>query len=281
MSDFHVRDRRRHRFLIVDDEFFDAGYVRRISATATVVYLYFCRRSGEDGSCWPAQGTMAKDLGMSERTIRRAITELEAEGLVEVERDTGPAKTSNIYTLLPVDKTAPENRTKMAGSTGQKWPVVPDKNGRIRRHSEEDTKKKVATVPSRGTEVDSNSPETEGPTGSEAEPEDTPGKQAVAIVRSWEQCAGVVPANYGRAISVAKRLVAAGLTAQELPELYKFVSKWAVAPNLQVLEGQIDSWRAAQKTNGRKDDRVLGPDGRYWPRGTQWINGDPVLPYGR
>ena len=52
--------------------------------------------------CWPAIPTMARELKMSESTIRRALRDLVREGFLVIEerqRESG-ANSSNLYTLI-------------------------------------------------------------------------------------------------------------------------------------------------------------------------------------
>lgn len=53
---------------------------------AIVVYAYLADRANKDGECWPSIPTIAKDLKLSQNTVRRAIQDLRKEGLIETER---------------------------------------------------------------------------------------------------------------------------------------------------------------------------------------------------
>lgn len=69
---------------------------------AIAVYLYLRGRANKEGFCWPAVPTMARELKMSESTIRRALRDLVQEGFLKVEerqRESG-ADSSNKFTLL-------------------------------------------------------------------------------------------------------------------------------------------------------------------------------------
>ena len=69
---------------------------------AIAVYLYLRGRANKEGVCWPAVPTMARELKMSESTIRRALRDLVQEGFLKVEerqRESG-ADSSNKFTLL-------------------------------------------------------------------------------------------------------------------------------------------------------------------------------------
>ena len=69
---------------------------------AIAVYLYLRGRANKEGFCWPAVPTMARELKMSESTIRRALRDLVQEGFLKVEerqRESG-ADSSNKFTLV-------------------------------------------------------------------------------------------------------------------------------------------------------------------------------------
>ncbi len=69
---------------------------------AIAVYLYLRGRANKEGFCWPAVPTIARDLKMSESTIRRALRDLVREGFLKIEerqRESG-ANSSNIYSLI-------------------------------------------------------------------------------------------------------------------------------------------------------------------------------------
>lgn len=71
---------------------------------AIAVYLYLRGRANREGVCWPAVPTMARELKMSESTIRRALRDLVQEGFLKVEerqRESG-ADSSNKYWLLTI-----------------------------------------------------------------------------------------------------------------------------------------------------------------------------------
>lgn len=49
---------------------------------AVAVYLYLKNRSNKEGTCYPAIGTIAKELHLSNSTVKRAITDLEKDGYI-------------------------------------------------------------------------------------------------------------------------------------------------------------------------------------------------------
>ena len=53
---------------------------------AVSVYVYLFDRANKNGECWPAIPTIARDLKLSESTVRRALHDLRREDLVESEQ---------------------------------------------------------------------------------------------------------------------------------------------------------------------------------------------------
>lgn len=51
-------------------------YRTELPYRAKAVYLYLYDRSNADGQCYPAINTIARELGMSRSTVKRAITDL-------------------------------------------------------------------------------------------------------------------------------------------------------------------------------------------------------------
>lgn len=57
-------------------------YRTDLSHKAVCVYIYLFDRANRDGFCWPAIPTIARDLKLSQSTVRRALHELRNEGLI-------------------------------------------------------------------------------------------------------------------------------------------------------------------------------------------------------
>ena len=53
---------------------------------AVSVYIYLADRATKDSECWPGIRTIAKELKLSESTVRRALNDLRQAGLVETEQ---------------------------------------------------------------------------------------------------------------------------------------------------------------------------------------------------
>ncbi|MBE7727872.1 MAG: helix-turn-helix domain-containing protein [Enterocloster citroniae] len=83
------------------------GYFSRIYAEdlphrAKTVYMYLKDRSNQSGQCYPAIGTIAKELHLSRRTVERAINDLIYAGLLTKEqrwRKNG-GRSSLLFTLI-------------------------------------------------------------------------------------------------------------------------------------------------------------------------------------
>ena len=69
-------------------EIYKAGLPHR----AVSVYLYLQDRANKKGTCYPAIGTIARELNLSVSTVKRAISDLEENGFIRKEqrwRDNG------------------------------------------------------------------------------------------------------------------------------------------------------------------------------------------------
>lgn len=78
-------------------------YQAELPSRAKIVYMYLCDRSDKKGQCYPAIGTIAKDLGMSRSTTKRAISDLIKIGILKKEqryRENG-GFSSLLFTLNP------------------------------------------------------------------------------------------------------------------------------------------------------------------------------------
>ncbi len=49
---------------------------------AVAVYLYLQDRADKEGTCYPAIGTIARELHLSASTVKRAIHDLEQSGFI-------------------------------------------------------------------------------------------------------------------------------------------------------------------------------------------------------
>ena len=55
---------------------FDFLYKMDLQHRAVAVYIYLADRANRDGECWPAIPTIARELKLSQSTVRRALQDL-------------------------------------------------------------------------------------------------------------------------------------------------------------------------------------------------------------
>lgn len=82
--------------------YFSSLYSSELPHRARAVYMYLHDRADKDGKCYPAIGTIAKELKLSRSTVKRAIADLEKSGRLRKEqrwRENG-GKSSCIYYLV-------------------------------------------------------------------------------------------------------------------------------------------------------------------------------------
>ena len=81
--------------------YFISVYKSELPHRAKSVYMYLHDRADKEGKCYPAIGTIARELNLSRSTVKRAITNLEKQGYLRKEqrwRENG-GKSSNLYFL--------------------------------------------------------------------------------------------------------------------------------------------------------------------------------------
>lgn len=79
--------------------YYDSIYASSLPHRAVTVYMYLKDRANREGSCWPGIRTIAKELGLSQATVKRALRDLEAGGwIVRTPRHrANGSRTSNNY----------------------------------------------------------------------------------------------------------------------------------------------------------------------------------------
>lgn len=81
--------------------YFTEIYAKELPHRAKAVYMYLKDRGNKEDQCYPAIGTIAKELQLSRRTVERAIDDLVRAGLVTKEqrwRENG-GRSSLLFTL--------------------------------------------------------------------------------------------------------------------------------------------------------------------------------------
>lgn len=65
---------------------FDFLYKMDLQHRAVAVYIYLADRANRAGECWPAIPTIARELKLSQSTVRRALQDLRKAELLETEQ---------------------------------------------------------------------------------------------------------------------------------------------------------------------------------------------------
>ena len=84
-SMLHMEERKSSVLLV--EKRFSMAYDKKIYEAelphrAVAVYLYLKDRANKEGTCYPAIGTIAKELHLSVSTVKRAISDLEENGFI-------------------------------------------------------------------------------------------------------------------------------------------------------------------------------------------------------
>lgn len=152
-----------------------------MSATAHAVLVVLCRHADENGqNCFPSAPVIMKKSHLFERTVRKAIKELEAAGWISVTQAAGmprhfsisvdrireatpaknvpPVQSDTPAKNVPPDKNVPpyinrpEPRTKIAGEGVQKCTGTGAKNSPLRDQLREQEKDREETAPASSPE---------------------------------------------------------------------------------------------------------------------------------
>lgn len=93
---FEIRDLRDKDFFVADDAFLN-GWAKFLARAVILVYLALCRHANRGQQSFPSVSLMAKKLGLTVLSVKRAIKILESLNMVAVVRDKGR---HNVYYLL-------------------------------------------------------------------------------------------------------------------------------------------------------------------------------------
>ena len=79
----------------------DFLYRAELPHRAVSVYVYLKDRANKDGECWPAIPTIARELKLSESTVRRALRDLRRGGYLTTKQRyrTKGGKSSLLYKI--------------------------------------------------------------------------------------------------------------------------------------------------------------------------------------
>ena len=81
---------------------YNAIFDTAVSGYAKLVYAYLCKCANRDGKSWPSHKTIAHAAGIGVTTVKKALAELTAVGLISVRGQARPdcGRRANIYTVI-------------------------------------------------------------------------------------------------------------------------------------------------------------------------------------
>ena len=82
-------------------DYINSIYASGLKMRAKMVYMYLKSRSDREGKCFPSIPTIAKELEISQSTVKRALRELESSGYIKkvARYRENKGNTSNMYFL--------------------------------------------------------------------------------------------------------------------------------------------------------------------------------------
>lgn len=107
--------------MIKQAELKQLAYASNLKSRALSVLIYLIDRSNKDLICFPAIPTMAEQLHISVSTVKRALKELIDAGYIRKEarfREKNRGQSSNLYTLIFVQSTAPDKENTSSETSG-------------------------------------------------------------------------------------------------------------------------------------------------------------------
>jgi len=120
---FRVRDLRIKEKFFLDDAYVN-GWSRYLDPSALAVYVSLCRHADKDQSAFPAEGTIAKEHGLCEKTVGSKIKLLKEWNIIRVERTRSENGKWLRNTYFLVDKSEwvkPEVKITDGLTTGKKF----------------------------------------------------------------------------------------------------------------------------------------------------------------
>mgnify|MGYP002566102216 CR=1 FL=1 len=120
----------------------EVRYSEELSSTAKLLYAELSALIGEDGYCWATNTYFAGVLGVSERTISRMISQMEAAGFIRCEMattDNGSERRIYAGAFFPgkggLDKNVHPNSSRLYIHDNTNPPIVPPEGGNARAGS--------------------------------------------------------------------------------------------------------------------------------------------------
>lgn len=121
-----------------------------ISPGSKICYAELCRHAGNGGVAWPSLETLGREMGTTERQVRRYIDELEREGLIESERQ-GLRRCNRYYFLdhkwLVSDRTDMSTQDRTNTSTLDRTQMSAPSVRESKKREKKDQRDELSTPP--------------------------------------------------------------------------------------------------------------------------------------
>lgn len=111
----------------------------KITATQKIVMVALADRANDDWECWPGQQSLADKCSLSERGVRKVLSEIEAMGYLKIEsRHDGKHQKTNLYHLIehpdqpePCAACSPDQPEPCAGTSRNHVPPLYKMNHQV------------------------------------------------------------------------------------------------------------------------------------------------------
>lgn len=111
----------------------------RLTATQKIVMVALADRANDDWECWPGQQSLAEKCSLSERGVRKVLSEIEAMGYLKIEsRHDGKHQKTNLYRLVehpdqpePCAACSPDQPEPCAGTSRNHVPPLYKMNHQV------------------------------------------------------------------------------------------------------------------------------------------------------
>lgn len=122
--------KQRYDQIIIENEMMRAGFAAlpyqvmrdtALSAGARLTYAFLLMYAWQEGSCFAGQKRMAEEMGVSDRHLRRYLTELQTARYIKVERK--DKRFNNTYIILDRQQPSKLKAKKVAQFQVERTPV--------------------------------------------------------------------------------------------------------------------------------------------------------------
>lgn len=232
-------ERTRRPFVKVDQALM-VEMVPKVGPSAWTVYTFLVMHAdNQTGTCRPSQRRLVELTGLAERTVREALNRLIECGYVtrEERRTVDGKRDADELTLTKYQAAKSADRPYQPAELPADQPAKSAAPYKVELDGTRDSAKALAANPP----ADAPKPKKALPRNGEAQ----------TFLAVWCEAMGLgMPANYGKAVGQAGRLVKAGFTTADIPPLIAWLRRQAWLKDgfdLGTALSQADKFRTAQR----------------------------------